>query len=72
MSINTAPRRRYVALALAGCLAAAIAGVVTNPAVAGKPAHALPTPDNIVITGVTTGYVPGAGVPDAAVPNLIV
>jgi hypothetical protein len=72
MSFNTALRRRYVALLLAGCLTAAITGAITNPAAAGKPAHALPTPDNIVITGVTTGYAPGAGVPDAAVPSLIV
>jgi len=72
MSSITAPRRRAVLLLLVGCLVAAIAGVVTNPAVAGKPAQALPTPDNLVISGVTTGYAPGAGVPDAAVPSLIV
>jgi hypothetical protein len=72
MSSIIAPWRRALLLLLVGCLVAALAGAVTNAAVAGKATPSLPTPTKIVVTQVTSDFTRGADFPGGALPSLVV
>lgn len=77
----SAPLRRYLALLFAGCLTAALALAVVDPAVAGKPSgggggSVLPTPFRIVVKSVTSGVALPTGLPapgpSSPVPYVVV
>ena len=81
MLSTSAPRRRHFALLSAGCLAAALALAVINPAVAGNPSgggggSVLPTPFRIVVKSVTSGVALPTGLPapgpSSPVPYVVV
>lgn len=69
MSLTTVPRRRRLALLLAGCLAAAVGGVITDAATA---ANTLPAPVTISVDRVWSDVNLPDGLPDSGKPYVVV